>query len=982
MVSSRIKETSYIFWATLALVIAIITISALSILFQRNQAIEVSRHELANLSFVLAEQTYQSMSSADLAMESILEHIVDLNVHNDAELRKKTNTKAFHQLLLDKIVGLPQIDVASIVAENGDVINFTRSFPVPAINLADREYFKAQKDNLKENLYISLPVRNKGNGKWVFYLTHRLHYRDGKFLGLVIIGISVDKFTEFYERLCNNLGEGSTITLLRRDFSILTRWPLDEKSIGHQNLTGSSHTVIEDLKLTDAVILNDGPRFSEDGKAVSRISAVHLITKFPLIINLTVAEKFILTKWKNAALTIGIMAGGGIIILLIAMKIMLRIARQREKSITLLDDLTDQVPGKLFQFQQFPDGTITLPYVNKEFLKIYGLDPNNLPFDGAILFELFHPNDKSRVQASLKISALSLAPWNEIFRVLLSGNEIRWWHGNAQPQKLEDGSILFHGYINDITESKLAEQELLSESKKNQDLLRNSSDGIHILDVKGNLLEASDSFCEMLGYQRSEVLGMNVSRWDAQLTGAELERTITDQINANTRSQFETKHRRKDGTVFDVEISGSPIEMDGRKVLFNSSRDITERKRAVEEVSQAKLKADEANSAKSDFLANMSHEIRTPMTGVIGLSELALDSKDPLEVHSYLQQINESANSLLGILNDILDFSKIEARQLAIENSIFKLDDLLESLNRMFTLKTQEKGVQFVINQNEKISHLVYGDQLRIRQVLTNLLGNAVKFTSSGQVSMDVKYSNISPSGMSISFAIRDSGIGMTPEQVHGLFKPFAQADNSISRRFGGTGLGLTISLNLAKLMGGNIEVESQTGVGSTFTFNVSLAIPKSTHSESEKTASVNKNDEANYQIMVTALSGKRALLAEDTRVNQLVATKMLAKIGVLVDVANNGEEAIQCLQKSSYDVILMDVQMPIMNGLEATRLIRQDPRFASLPILAMSAGVTLDEQGACEAAGMTGFVSKPINSAELTKKLVEVCFSYVADGI
>jgi PAS domain S-box-containing protein len=981
MPSQRIKETSYIRAASYALIIAIIAISTLSVLFQRNQAIDASRHELANLSFVLAEQTYQSMSSAELAMDSIVERIVNLNVRNDAELRKKTNTQEIHQLLLDKIVGLPQIDVATIVAENGDVINFTRSFPAPAINLADRDYFKAQLNNLKESLYISLPVRNKGNGKWVFYLTHRLHYRDGRFLGLVIIGISVDKFTEFYERLCNNLGEGATITLLRRDFSILTRWPIDDKTIGHQNLTGSSHTVIEDLKLTDAVILNDGPRYSENEKSVSRLSAVHLLKRFPLIVNLTVAEKFILSKWRDAAITIALMAAGGIIILLIAMNIMLRIAKQREISISLLDDLTDQVPGKLFQFLQFPDGRVTLPYVNKEFLNSYGLKKVDLPFNGAVLFKIFHPEDRDRLKASLQFAARKLEPWNEIFRVLTSSNKIGWWHGNAHPQKLKDGSIIFHGYINDITESKLAEQELLSESRKNQDILRNASDGIHILDENGNLLEASDSFCEMLGYQRSELIGMNVTKWDAQMGASELEGALSKLISRNSRSQFETQHRRKDGTVFDVEISGSPIEMNGRNVLFNSSRDITERKQASKEVTQAKLKADEANSAKSDFLANMSHEIRTPMNGVIGLSELALDSKDSVEIHNYLLQINESANSLLGILNDILDFSKIEARQLAIENSVFKLDDLLESLNRMFILKTQEKGVEFVITRNEQLTHLVYGDQLRIRQILTNLLGNAVKFTSSGRVSLDVNFSNISSSGLTVTFAVSDSGIGMTAEQIQGLFKPFVQADNSISRRFGGTGLGLTISLNLAKLMGGDIKVESQIGVGSTFSFQLNLVTAKSTQSESDKTH-VQNSDFANYQAMVNALSGKRILLAEDTRVNQLVATKMLAKIGVTVDIANNGEEALQCLQNSTYDAVLMDVQMPVMNGLEATRLIRLDPRFAALPILAMSAGVTLDEQVACDAAGMTGFVSKPVSSAELTRKLVDVCFPYLSDGI
>ncbi len=983
MPAASIKRTSYIYGATYALIIIIISSSILSIFIQRGQAIEASRHELSNLSFVLTEQTYQSMSSAQLALDSIVEHVNNLNVRNEAALRQKTGTKAIHQLLLDKIVGLPQIDVATIVAENGDVINFTRSFPAPKINLADRDYFQAQLNNPKENFYISLPVKNKGNGKWVFYLSHRLQYPNGHFLGLVIVGISVDKFTDFYERLCNNLGEGSSITLLRRDFAVLTRWPMDEKSIGHQNLSGSSHLVIEDMKLTDAVVMNDNPRYADNEKSVSRLSAVHLVNKFPMIVNLTVTEDFILMKWRNAATTIGLMAGSGIIILLIAMQVLLRIARQREKSITLLDDLTDQVPGMLFQYQQFPDGRITLPYVNKEFLETYQLNKENLPFDGAALFGIFHPDDRERLYVSMQKSAKNLEPWNEIIRVLISEDKINWWHGNAQPQKLEDGSVLFHGYINDISETKIAEHKLQSESRKNQELIRNASDGIHILDMDGILIEASDSFYQMLGYQRDELLGEHVSKWDAILGKDELTAIVRDNISKNLRIQFEAVHRRKNGSVFDVEISAYPLVLDGKKVLFTSSRDISERKLVAKELEEAKQKAELASSAKSDFLANMSHEIRTPMNGVIGLSDLALECKDSGEIHGYLQQINESAKSLLGILNDILDFSKIEARLLSIENGVFKLDDLLESLNRMFTLKSQEKGVGFVVNRDAQITQLVYGDQLRIRQILTNLLGNAIKFTSTGQVTLDIRQISSNATGITLNFKVRDTGIGMTPEQIKGLFQPFVQADNSISRRFGGSGLGLTISLNLAKLMGGDIKVESRIGVGSTFNFQVTLAVARATHHDSDSSSPVNgKSLTQNPELLIHSLKGKRVLLTEDNRVNQLVATKMLTKLGIIVDVANNGEEALQCLENNTYDVVLMDIQMPVMNGLEATRQIRQNPKYFTLPIFAMSAGVTLDEQAACDAAGMTGFISKPVSKAELTGKLVEVCFPFISDGI
>jgi CheY-like chemotaxis protein len=332
----------------------------------------------------------------------------------------------------------------------------------------------------------------------------------------------------------------------------------------------------------------------------------------------------------------------------------------------------------------------------------------------------------------------------------------------------------------------------------------------------------------------------------------------------------------------------------------------------------------------------------------------------------------------MGILNDILDLSKIEARQLSIENAVFDMGDLLDTLNRMFTMSAQEKGVGFSVVRNEPIPRLIKGDALRLRQILTNLLGNAFKFTKHGSVTLEMKSVKTASADVQLSFVIRDSGIGMTAAQLEGLFQPFSQADSTISRRFGGTGLGLSISLNLAKLMGGDIRVESQPGIGSTFFFGVTLP--------EVEPASIQRREvdraPSEFKELAQILRGKRVLLTEDNRINQLVASKMLTRIGLLVDIANNGEEAIQRINETAYDIVLMDIQMPVMDGLEATRLIRQDARFLTLPIVAMSAGVTLDEKSACDQAGMTGFISKPIISSELTNKLVELCFPYVSEGI
>ena len=440
---------------------------------------------------------------------------------------------------------------------------------------------------------------------------------------------------------------------------------------------------------------------------------------------------------------------------------------------------------------------------------------------------------------------------------------------------------------------------------------------------------------------------------------------------------------RKDETSFLVEYATSAIytgdSLDGSVVVFN---DISERKRQEYLLKSAIEKAESANRAKSAFLANMSHEIRTPMNAVIGFTDLTIESTDRIEQQGYLQQIKDASKTLLGILNDILDLSKIESGQMTFEDSVFDVDAILNSLNRMFSLRAHEKSLEFTLIRDDGVPSLLIGDPLRIRQILTNLLGNALKFTSHGKVSLELRQTKISDLAILIDFRVQDTGIGMTPDQTANLFQAFMQADNTISRRFGGTGLGLNISRNLAKLMGGDIVVESTPGQGSVFCFQITLRVPNPTKIAEYKQEHANEIAQTKPLSDIHDLHGKRVLLVEDNRVNQMLAGHILKKLGVIVEIANNGEESLQRLNNESYDIVLMDIQMPVMNGLEATRRIRQDPRFASLPIVAMSAGVTMEEQSACNEVGMTDFVGKPINSAELARKLVELCFPHLGEGI
>ena len=561
----------------------------------------------------------------------------------------------------------------------------------------------------------------------------------------------------------------------------------------------------------------------------------------------------------------------------------------------------------------------------------------------------------------------------EILNYHKNGNYY-WLRIHGRALKNKKGEVT--GYFateEDISIEKEKEEELRLSEEKYRSIISNMHLGLVEVNLNDEVQYANQSFLNMSGYSYQELQGKKLAEI---LMDKDDAKTIADKINNRLNGEFDSyeiiAHDKFNNQKWWL-ISGAP-KYDNKGNVIGSigvHLDITEQKRKDNELRIAKLEAESSSKAKEAFLTNMSHEIRTPMNAILGITnELAKTNLD--EKQRYFQNIISTAsNNLLVIINDILDFSKIDAGKLVLENISFNLEDVINRVENVMHLKALEKSLNIKTYFDNQIAENLIGDPFRINQILINLVGNAIKFTDSGVVSIKTILIDQNKNSQKIALVISDTGIGMSEDFINSIYEKFTQENHTIARKYGGTGLGMSISKELIELMNGSIDIKSKKGNGTTITITFEFNI------DNEKPKLLHKKEDVDLAI----LKDKNILLAEDNQLNRIVVISILSRYGAKITEAENGEQAIKLLLEKNADLVLMDIQMPVMDGYQATKKIRSFNK--NIPIIALTANAFKGEEKKCKNAGMNDFVSKPFNETELIRKittLLELNFKATED--
>jgi PAS domain S-box-containing protein len=807
-------------------------------------------------------------------------------------------------------------------------------------------------------------------------------HADGRFAGVVGVGLKVSSLTAMMRNF--DVGEAGSVVLRHADIGLIARHPPvagDAGHPGHNKVSAEFKTLIDSGKPVAHFHTANTP----DG--IERTYAFRRLPGLPMTLAVGIARDEYLAPWHAEALRVGLLLIAFTLTTLFSAWLIRRYWLERTRLEAVhYDDLTrrallsDQSSDGIAVYDQNhrvieanPRFAAMLGYTPEEVLKLHTWD-----------------HEAQFCEADIRRGFDDLPSVNRTFetRHRRKDGTIYDVEVTANGVLLNNQKVVFT-VCRDITQRKQIERQLAEREQLMRAVFDQAEVGIEVIDTATwRFINANLAVCRMLGYTREEMIGMPLLQIQAGHLGTieDLESAMAG-IRQTRQGAFENRHRCKDNRVIDVFVSLRLIRQGDRELLVGVWQDITERKQAemalerhrqhleelvqerTAELTEAKVVAETANRAKSAFLANMSHELRTPMNGVMGMIGMARRRMTDAKGLEQLDKAKLSAERLLGVLNDILDISRIEAERLVFEKVPLQLCAVIENLVDTLGHKATDKELRLEVDiPSGLLNQHFQGDPLRLGQILMNLVGNAIIFTDQGAVTLRARQIGETPEAVQVRFEVVDTGIGIAQEAQTRLFQSFEQADNSMTRKYGGTGLGLAICKRLVQLMGGEIGVESTLGSGSTFWFVVPFRKrEQGTGAQAPTVTSLTAE-----QRLQADHAGARVLIAEDEPVNREIALGLLEDVGLSVDLAADGQKALALACQNRYALILMDMQMPVMNGVEATQAIRADSLNKTTPILAMTANASNTDRVICLAAGMNEHIAKPVDPQELYETLLE----------
>jgi PAS domain S-box-containing protein len=971
--------------AALTIGLGVPFVVSLAIDHQRLQELADAETRAANTAHALEQHAARTFEIIDTYLRAVA-HLVGPAAGN-------LSTDGIHAALREQMQRA-RLNNIIIIDRNGQAVVEADSFPARPLNVRDRDYFQALRDHPEKGMVIGNPITGRLTGRVLIPVVRRLEGADGTFLGILQATVDPQTFETVYEKIHN--GPSAGLTLWRSDGTLLVRSPPLPAVIG-KNFAESEnyrlHVPSRDSKPYWSAAMTDG---------VERVVALSFLDDYPLYVGAALSREDMLADWRRSAVMQGAVAGCLTLILVGALLLLGREIERREavdahirtseaRYRLLAENATDIII--------WCDLNTTRRYVSPAVTAVLGYDPEQLVGSRPIAF--VHPDDAASYAEVLGDLTAG--------RIERSTTCQRYRHADGNWVWLEISFALTHdamtgradGYVatlRDISQRKMMEHALhesdaryrslterqLHEARVRADhstatsaaILAQLAEGVIVTDAAGKITLINNAASEIHGVSQlgvepdaySEIYrlfnedGRPYPPMDLPLT-----RAVT---HGQTVRDAQWRVKRLDGS--EVRASGNAQPLlgpDGTQIgAVLTVRDDTARAAAEDalhdlnatlaqrvaeqthEAETARELAEAASQAKSEFLASMSHEIRTPLNGVIGYADLLCEEADLSSgARQHAERIRTAGAALLTVVNDVLDFSKLEAGQVEIAAQPFAPAALIDNTISIVRHTAESKGLTLGVSVDPAVPDWLLGDEDRLRQVLLNLLNNAVKFTARGRIDLHVIAEATDGGRIHLRFSVSDTGIGIPSDKRDRLFRRFSQVDGSISRDYGGSGLGLAISKALVERMGGTIGVMSEVSHGSTFWF--ALDLPVVAEPAVAPTASPVEGVRA----------GKRLLLAEDVPLNQDLARAILERVGHTVDVVSDGAAAVEAVRASAYDLVLMDVQMPGMDGMTATRRIRElGGAAARMPIVALTANVLPQQVSAFRAAGMDDHVGKP----------------------